>query len=316
MESGKFGRGVKMPTFQLEHGAELEGWKKFIRRFEVAVIGAGFKRVEGSRTRSADEKIFDLEQRKAALLLDSMGEIGMRIFEAWDGDTEAMQYEELKKDFEGHFAAKENIVATRHRFMVMSQRAGENIDDYVERVETAGRVCRWGTLEQELALQVLIKGMREEKLRKELLLKKNLDLGKAKELCVLYESAMIASEIITRDSTKLVTVERVEQDSQEGDVNRVQEKTNRGGGPKCFSCGVMGHMAKDCSKGQHSNSGGARPRFQREPLKCYNCGETGHFARSCKKPKKGYPDRPRTGKDRKVNVVEASRLFDSDTESL
>lgn len=72
----------------------MEGWRKFARRFELAVIGAGLKRnVTGEATAkkknsAADETaeaaaVFDLEQRKAALLLDSMRDYGMEIFETW-----------------------------------------------------------------------------------------------------------------------------------------------------------------------------------------------------------------------------------------
>jgi hypothetical protein len=83
----KFGKSVKAPTFQLEQGAELECWNRFIRRFEIAIIGAGLKQVqveEGKKEKSGNStegKKRELEQRKAALLLDSMGDIGMDIFE-------------------------------------------------------------------------------------------------------------------------------------------------------------------------------------------------------------------------------------------
>ena len=39
----KFGRGVSTPKFKVEHGAELEGWNKYMRIFEIAVIGAGLR---------------------------------------------------------------------------------------------------------------------------------------------------------------------------------------------------------------------------------------------------------------------------------
>ena len=62
----------------MEHGAELEGWNRFIRLFEIAVIGAGHKTATGgAATRGKGEedaqKRFKAEPREATLLLDSMG---------------------------------------------------------------------------------------------------------------------------------------------------------------------------------------------------------------------------------------------------
>ena len=121
----KFGRSVKTPVFDMENGAELECWRKFIRRFEVAVIGAGlrYKDSDGvrSRRKAEDSELekFEIEQRKAALLLDSMGEYGMSIFETWNGDVDAMQYELLKLEFDNHFASRENMA------LVMFLKSGE-----------------------------------------------------------------------------------------------------------------------------------------------------------------------------------------------
>ena len=69
----KFGKGVSTPKFLVEHGAELEGWNRFIRRFEIAVIGAGLKNSTTRERCKEYQRKFEVEQRKAALLLDSMG---------------------------------------------------------------------------------------------------------------------------------------------------------------------------------------------------------------------------------------------------
>ena len=53
----KFGRSVRTPVFNMENGAELECWRKFIKRFEIAVIGAGlrYKDSDGVRSRGKAE---------------------------------------------------------------------------------------------------------------------------------------------------------------------------------------------------------------------------------------------------------------------
>ena len=133
---GKFGKGVKNPVFNVECGAELEGWRKFIKRFERAVIGAGLRYMDGEGVKSrrkaeaADYEQFEIEQRKAALLLDSMGDYGMEIFETFDIDVENLQCTPTKMAFEEHFSNRESIAATTHRFLCLEQRGEERLDEY------------------------------------------------------------------------------------------------------------------------------------------------------------------------------------------
>ena len=130
---GKFGKGVKNPVFNVECGAELEGWRKFIKRFERAVIGAGLRYMDGEGVKSrrkaeaADYEQFEIEQRKAALLFDCMGNYGMEIFETLDIDVENLQ---CRMAFEEHFSNRENIAAMTHRFLCLEQRSEERLDEY------------------------------------------------------------------------------------------------------------------------------------------------------------------------------------------
>ena len=133
---GKFGKGVKNPVFNVECGAELEGWRKFIKRIERAVIGAGLRYMDGKGVKSrrkaeaADYEQFEIEQRKAALLLDSMGDYGMEIFETFDIDVENLQCTPTKMAFEEHFSNRESIAATTRRFLCLEQRGEERLDEY------------------------------------------------------------------------------------------------------------------------------------------------------------------------------------------
>ena len=324
MDKGnKFGRGVSTPKFIVEHGAELEGWNRFIRRFEIAIIGAGLKNsndTSGATTRGKNkeeaQKRFEVEQRKAALLLDSMGEIGMDIFDTWNMNVSTMQYEELKYEFSAHFQEKENIVATRHRYLAIEQRSEERVDKFIERVDRAAKTCRWGNLEDDLIVQIVIKGLNNDKLRAELLGKKNLNADKVKAVCLRFESARTAANIIAKDGDNSRTVKpeidrvegRVESENnkqlgeeEQPSIDRVgyyrggfSRGTNsyrgRGGfrgrgGPSrgigrgrgCFICNSQNHMMRECPSAYKEKKG---PRFG----KCYECGGP-HFARECPKLK-------------------------------
>ena len=145
-----YGKGVKPLKLGIEHGAELEGWRRFIKRFEIAPIGAGLQKPESEEVRAKakagphKQVAIDREQRKAALLLDCMGELGEEIFETWDIDVPKIQYGSIRKAFEAHCVSKENIVATRHQFLSQEQQPEEPIERYMERLERAGKTCRLG----------------------------------------------------------------------------------------------------------------------------------------------------------------------------
>ena len=66
------------------------------------------------------------------------------------------------------------VVATRHRYLSTEQRTEEK--NFIERVERAARTRRWGDLEDAMIVQVVIKGMTNEKVRGELLGMKDLDV--------------------------------------------------------------------------------------------------------------------------------------------
>jgi hypothetical protein len=319
-----FGKGVRVPVFEIELGAELECWRKFIKRFEIAVIGAGLKAKDSDNStnsgsskkgkkqdRSAEtqhaEVHFDLEQRKAALLLNSMGDLGMNIFDTWDFQVDTMQYEDLKTAFEEHFAEKENIVATRHRFLSLQQKQEETLDRFIERVEASGKTGRFGKLQDAMVIQVVIKGMNNDKIRKELLVEDKLDLQKVKSVCNRHESAMAASKIISkpvptpeidqvseRTTTTADSVDRVGsfRGGYTGGRGRGRGRGGRGG---CFTCGSPNHIARNCN----SRSDNANKK-----QRCFNCGREGHFARECPHQNNDRQEvRPKTGK---VNAVDGT----------
>ncbi|KAL0702718.1 hypothetical protein Bca4012_058840 [Brassica carinata] len=63
-----------------------------------------------------------------------------------------------------------------------------------------------------------------------------------------------------------------------GSLNK-KEMNSRGNGGSCFSCGEVGHMAKDCVGGKRFGGGGRRSGGEGS---CYVCGNVGHFARDCR----------------------------------
>lgn len=190
------------------------------------------------------------------------------------------------------------------------------MDKYVERIDRCSRSCRFGDIRENMVVQMVIKGMKEDKLRKELLLKRGLDLQKVRELCGQYETAMAASRIIAKGPIQ--EVEAIEKE-QEAEVNWVGSYRGRGVGNyrgrgrgtatgfKCYSCGGSGHMTRNCPSPQDKQDNAKKEAKKGE---CYTCGEEGHFSRECPKSKN------KKGQQKRMHMVEERQHSDTLDSSL
>ena len=60
--------------------------------------------------------------------------------------------------------------------------------------------------------------------------------------------------------------------------NKEGAEKSQGGRPQCYSCGQMGHLARECRKDHGKAAGGVQTR---EQVRCFNCQEKGHVAVRC-----------------------------------
>ena len=56
------------------------------------------------------------------------------------------------------------VLQCRHRYLSIEQGSEERVDKFIERVERSARTCRWGPLEDALIVQIVIRGIHNDKL--------------------------------------------------------------------------------------------------------------------------------------------------------
>ena len=80
---------------------------------------------------------------------------------------------------------------------------------------------------------------------------------------------------------------------------------------KCFTCGKVGHISRDCwhkqSKEQVQDKSKATPSKESKPIKCFICGKIGHKSPECPQ-KKAYCRRVKTP-DREIAVLDKNEVI-------
>lgn len=150
-------------------------------------------------------------------------------------------------------AIKRKVVRERNKFIdwfdffSLSQGMEERIDDYLCRLKSQAKVCKFGVLEEDLLKYKLVTSIKWSKLRTKLLTMQNLTEAQAVDFCR-------AEEIAEQHPIS---------EQRSASVNKVKKHAK-----KCKFCGEM-----------HDFTKGSCPAFGK---RCYRCGGKNHFEAVCK----------------------------------
>lgn len=152
-------------------------------------------------------------------------------------------------------------------------------------------------MELESKIQYIIDGIKDEETHKSILYGAS-TIKELRQKLKQYET-----QLINRNKTKQSTFNKKKNQGTAhlSDKGSTDVTTSRKSERRCFNCGYLNHIGKDCpnkSKG----------------LKCYTCGEFGHVAAECSKSPKMTSKNPatrvdalQTGNDKKtykaVNIL-------------
>ncbi|ROK06852.1 hypothetical protein DPX16_23455 [Anabarilius grahami] len=126
--------------------------------------------------------------RRRAVLLHCLGTEGQRMF--YTLQNTGTTYDEAMSSLEAHFIPKVNVVVARHQFRQRAQCADETIAQYTTALRGLAVDCAYGTVEDEMIRDQLIKKAYATTVREKLLLDQPASLEAAVTVACQIEQAL------------------------------------------------------------------------------------------------------------------------------
>ena len=166
------------PPKQLDFGSEnlSNQWKKWESHLKVYL--------------TATEKDGKGDTIKTSILLACIGDKGREIYETFqfgakENDNEpepSMVFASVVKKFKEYCNPRKNVTILRYKFFTCKQLENQTFDDFVTKLKVLAQDCEFGNLRDSLIKDVILIGVKDEKLRERLMREATLDLEKAVQL--------------------------------------------------------------------------------------------------------------------------------------
>ena len=163
-------------------------------------------------------------------------------------------FAEITKTLSEHFKPKRIIIAERYKFHERKQEIGESVNDFVAAIKKLSLHCEFGYFLNDALRDKLVCGIADIKVRKRLLVERDLTFEKATQIANAIEGAEMESRRM--DAGKKFKVEN------EAEVFKLESRKL-----KCYRCDDETHLAIKC-------------RFKNTI--CNKCNRAGHIARACR----------------------------------
>ena len=169
---------VKPVSFMAENA--LESWKRYKQKVLWAIDGL---------SKPSDKK-------KLSVLMTKIRDEGIHLYNTFQlGDDPT--FEEVITVFDAHVAANTNLVYEDFQFLTSTQLPGQSIEAFVLQIKTRAAKCEFCSADtQHLIRDVLVMGILDKKLQRDLLKDKDLTLESAVMQCKIWEKAQRDSKVI------------------------------------------------------------------------------------------------------------------------
>lgn len=175
------------PMLKIDPKDVFGSWEGFLDQFgiemEIKVVMGGTKRVGEEDIEIVDDKL------KKLALLRAVGQEGQRVIQSkgYKVRNNTLTYEQALDILNKFYGREESIHVKTRNFVSVNQTVGEDNREYLKRVEQLSRNLQFfnnneeaihnalQTARENLALVIAVNGMRDLKLRKELMAKRDLN---------------------------------------------------------------------------------------------------------------------------------------------
>ena len=140
------------PPEQLSlEGNVAENWRKWKQRFELFSAASGLS--------EKDDKI------QSATLLHVVGPEALEIYNtfSWENEGDENKVVKIMEKFQAYCSPQKNITWERHIFNTCNQEVGETIDQYITKLKTKAKSCKFGTLTNSLIQDRIVCGIISDK---------------------------------------------------------------------------------------------------------------------------------------------------------
>ena len=216
----------------------------------------GYRTISGLSNEQGATQVIALKACFEGETLTVVNNLGIA---ATDRDNQQVIVERLEEHLRGNV----NHRAERHKFFRRKQHQGETIADFVVSLRELAASCRFHNeaVKEDMIVDALILGCRDQDIEQELLKTRDLTLGDAITRAQGIEQAKVDGSKM-RGEEASVNIQKGRRAKQASRVDSEQD---------CQACG-LDHRKGNC------------PARNRE---CRKCQETGHFAKMCTSGKYG-----------------------------
>lgn len=254
-----FSFAASLPPLNMANTNLAMEWKSWSRQFKIFLLASNL--VEQS------------DVRKVAILLHHMGPEALEVFNSFNVEIEAIQFDALWKKFEEYFIPKKNVSMERHKFFTRKQAPDETISQYATALENLSITCEFGSLREDLVKDIFICGLSQQfkNIKEKLLSDGDVKWNKALSTAKSIEMARDNAAEMQNETDNVVAVLKNRKGYVHKNAYSSPKQQQFMSDKKCGKCGQT-HKYKCPAEG----------------VVCHVCKKPNHFAKMCYRRQREY----------------------------